>query len=382
MSGAAATILLVTKPVVPPWQDGTRNLARALVEHAPEGLRLRVPVPRGSEPLPFEAAVCEPIYAEAGGHGTSSRNNLAMLARLMRPARAGAMCFLFAPTLRTGRLLRLLLAPRRLPTIHVVCSRPAELDALPRMLFARHHVALSRDTEERLRAAGAASVGRAAPGVPQPQADPARGRALLESRGLPAGAPYLLYAGDLEFSGGAETVLRSLPGALTRGRHHVVLACRAKTERAAARRHELEALAASLGIGERVCFAGSLPGFHDVLAGAGALLFPTANTFAKTDYPLVLLEALALGVPLVVAREPPVGELLDDPVGLGVASEDPAELGAALGDLLAGTCSLPGPDTLRAVYLRRYTDIEHARQTHALISSWLSQTGARPRSPE
>ena len=294
---AKPTVLLVTRPVTPPWNDGPRHLCRALLAHG--AAAHRVPTVRGAPPLGFARAVEEAIYPSAGGHGAPLANQLAMLGRLLRPLRADAVHALFAPTLRTARLLRPLLRPRRVPTIHTICSRPRDLDTLGAALFADHHIAVSADTAARLKAAGATSVAHVAPGVPDPGTDPAPGRVALEARGLPMGAPFVLYAGDAETSLGAETVIRALPEGLQGSGHHAVLACRDKTAAAAGARARLVALADELGVADRVHLHGTLPAFPSVVAAADALLFPTADTVAKRDLPLVLLEGLAAGAALV-----------------------------------------------------------------------------------
>jgi len=372
MTGALLEVLLVTKPVAPPWNDGTLNLTRCLLQGDDVGCRFRVPVPAGAQTLGIPHAIEEAIYPEAGAHGTTGRNNLAMLGRLLRPARAQAMHFLFAPSARTGGILRILLAARNIPTIHTLCSRPQSFDDLRSVLFADHHIVLSRFTEQKLRSAGVRSVERVDPGIFEPDSDSATGTRILSEAGIPENTPIVLYAGDLEFSKGAETVIRAMPEALKSTPHHVVLACREKTARAAIERQRLQELAATLGVESRTHFLGTVPSFHSLLGKADLLLFPTANTYAKLDLPLVLLEALALGIPLVVAEEGPVGELLDENVGFGVKAENPADLGTALNDILTkGTAGDEKSELCRRAFLQRFQAKQHAQAVGNLYRRWI-----------
>lgn len=372
MSSSSETVLLVTKPVAPPWSDGTRNLVYALLAHEARQLQLRVPVPQAQPALPFVNLIEEAIYPDLGGHGTGGRNNRAMLKRLVRRANADAMHFLFAPTPTTGRILRVLLAPRRIPTIHTLCSRPRSFEGIKKSLFAKHHVALSRDTALRLEESGVSSVAHLDPGVVQPVASAQRGRAFLEANGLPEGCPFFLYAGDLEFNKGAETVIQSLSKGLQSGPHHVVLACREKTPQSRVEREKLEVLAQRSGVADRVHFFAYLESFHDVVAACEFMLFPTHDTYAKLDLPMVLLEALALGRPLIVAKEAPVGELLDDEVGLSVQSEDSDSLAEAMEEAIVNSSAFQAQaDVRHAIYQRRYTAEEHAKGMMALYEGWI-----------
>jgi glycosyltransferase involved in cell wall biosynthesis len=74
-------------------------------------------------------------------------------------------------------------------------------------------------------------------------------------------------------------------------------------------RAELEALAIELGVGERVHFTGYRNNPHAVVAGASALVLSSRYE----GMPMVLLEALALGKP-VISTDCPTGprEILDD----------------------------------------------------------------------
>ena len=69
-----------------------------------------------------------------------------------------------------------------------------------------------------------------------------------------------------------------------------------------------------------------------LLATALAVMFPVDNLYGKVDLPLVLLEAMALGTPIVAASGGPLEEL--EAVRL-VAPQDPAALSENVLELLA-----------------------------------------------
>jgi glycosyltransferase involved in cell wall biosynthesis len=83
---------------------------------------------------------------------------------------------------------------------------------------------------------------------------------------------------------------------------------------------------------------------HALIAAADVVVLPTTDLHAKVDIPIVLLEAVALGVPVVVAS--------------GSSADDLAEVGAAL--------AVPAdPGSLRAAIERIVTDTSYASALRA-----------------
>jgi glycosyltransferase involved in cell wall biosynthesis len=93
------------------------------------------------------------------------------------------------------------------------------------------------------------------------------------------------------------------------------------------------ALAATLGVGERVIFAGSLP--HDALprwlAAADVMVLPSRSEGLANAW----VEALACGTPIVICDAGGALELLTDPVAGAIAQATPEALAAAIQGVLA-----------------------------------------------
>ena len=93
--------------------------------------------------------------------------------------------------------------------------------------------------------------------------------------------------------------------------------------------HALRASLAGQGLTDRVELVGWLdpPAIRDRLARAIALVLPSR----RENYPLVLLEAMAAGVPVVATRVGGIPEMIDDGrSGLLVPPDDPGALAVAL----------------------------------------------------
>jgi glycosyltransferase involved in cell wall biosynthesis len=147
------------------------------------------------------------------------------------------------------------------------------------------------------------------------------------AEGEPAG--YLLFVGRLRIRKGVEVLLAAL--ASLASRFPIV---RLRVAGDGEHRDELEKRTAALGLGSVVSFLGRADAgrVRTLLAGARALVVPSIYE----GMPLVVLEAMAAGVPVVASAVSGIPEVvLDGETGWLVPPEDPAALAAALAAVLA-----------------------------------------------
>jgi len=139
------------------------------------------------------------------------------------------------------------------------------------------------------------------------------------------GVPYVLALGRLSWKKGIDRLIRAWPLLRDRTRETLLVVAGPDDE---GYRPELEDLAGTMGVIDRVRFLGPVHGADKValLAGALALALPSrSENFAN-----VVLEALAAGTPVVVTREVGLADTVDE-AGAGlVVPGDPRSLARAL----------------------------------------------------
>jgi glycosyltransferase involved in cell wall biosynthesis len=134
-------------------------------------------------------------------------------------------------------------------------------------------------------------------------------------------------------------------------------------------RRPLQALAASLGIQERVQFLGALP-HDDVLSWmrkAAMLVLPGVRTGTGREEGLgmVLLEAAATGLPIIGSRVGGIPEcIVDGETGFLVPEREEAALAQRMGELLEDSAKRLQMGTAGRALMERQFDIE--RQTKVL----------------
>jgi len=306
------SVLFVSKPIAPPFHDGTKCLVRDVASElrdfspsvltTPEGVRLLPPGVKG-----------RPVYQESGKFSPALLANARAAIALLTGPRDDVWHFVFAPNRRACQVARTLRALRRVPVVQTVASPPRSFSHLHQLVFGDQLVVQSRATEQSLVLAARAERFALPPisivpppvaALRQPAPDAvARARAELE---LSPGDRVILYPGDLEVSSGAE-VTRALVKPLCERFPEavVVFAYRNKTPQAAER---AAALSRELA-GTRVRITDQVKSMHALLAASSIVIFPVDDLWGKVDQPIVLLEALALGVPCLVLDRGPLRDV-------------------------------------------------------------------------
>ena len=144
----------------------------------------------------------------------------------------------------------------------------------------------------------------------------------------PDGDPTILCLGRIEPAKGWDVLLAAM------ARSEAPRSARIAFVGTGPDEHALSASLAGQGLSDRVELVGWLdpPAIRDRLSRAIAMVLPSR----RENYPLVLLEAMAAGVPVVTTRVGGIPEMIDDGrSGLLVPPDDPSALATALARVCA-----------------------------------------------
>lgn len=291
-------VLFVSKPIVPPWNDGSKNLVRDIATHLVRAEPTVFVTPNAPQ---LAARVrTEAVYRHSGSFAPGLLANARVMRRLLSKDAHDIWHFVFAPNPASVTAARIACLRFRGAVVQTVASRPKSDHAA--LIFGDHVIALSEWMRGRLIGAGisASRIRVIPPCTPRPRPiEPSRIARIREQVGS---GPIVLYPGDYEVSSGARTVVDAVPLlAKEIPEVRVVLACREKSPRAREARKRLEA--------KDVRYTHHLGEVEDMpalLAASSVVVFPVDDLLGKVDLPLVVLEALSMGIPLVLARGGPL----------------------------------------------------------------------------
>lgn len=337
------SVAVLSRAVGPPWADGSINTHVAWARALPD-IEFRW----------FGSASWKPTEANfrAGGSGAADNSwdasqKLRFAAWLAR-TRADLFHLVFYPQPATLRMLRPLLTAKRRPLVQTVQAAFEPSTPVAPLLVSRHLVAASGRIARELQAAvPGLDVTVVYPAVERSLVataalDEASRVAVLRGLGVAEGRRVALYAGNWSERLGVGEALEVFAAvARTVDDVDLVVANRlslrgSQAEEEARVRAVFDARVAELGIGARVHVVGLLPDFRRVIAASSALLFPALDLReGKLDLPLVVLEAVALGVPVALYDIAPIDEFAFATAGAVAASGDRTGLAASLTELLA-----------------------------------------------
>ncbi|WP_176731696.1 glycosyltransferase family 4 protein [Micromonospora rhizosphaerae] len=161
-------------------------------------------------------------------------------------------------------------------------------------------VVLSQQSARALRAAGFPDVRVVPPSLPLH-------RWRVAPR--PTGEPVVLFAGHYDNGGGAEIAVAAFAASAMRDRGRLVLAMRSRPGQDEAKLAErLRRHAESLGV-DRIDVRGHVADMPALVRSATVVVLPAATLAGKADIPLVLLEAMAAGRPVVASDLPSLAVL-------------------------------------------------------------------------
>jgi glycosyltransferase involved in cell wall biosynthesis len=318
-------LLLTSHPLAPPWDSADKQLAMSLAHRLERRYRFTV-LGRAGHPSDLPSSRRIPIWSRHGRPGLVERTQVALagLAVELTVDLVHVVLTIGPGFSRLSSLRRRLPSTVRRPVIHTVPGIRDRTDV------DRSHplgltVALSETTASRLRGAGFSDVRVLPPGIPLQ-----RWPFVEKTRRDPR---LILFAGHYDPDAGAEDAIRGVAAATHRERPlTLVLAMRTRLGQNAARQHErLNAVARAAGLADFE-LRGHVSDMASLIRSSSLVLFPARSLAGKADIPLVVLEAMASGRPVIVSDVPQFA-----PLGHGVTRVcvgDPAALGKAIGLLL------------------------------------------------
>lgn len=306
-------ILLVTRPICPPWDEASKNFAYYLSKHIKDS-EIHI-LTNGMLPDMPQNVIQENVYVS--GHFNLSQK--IKLFKFLRKNRNNfdIVHYLFTPTKLNSFLIKTF-ARSKAKTIQTVATLREDLYSnkdLKKMLFAGLIITYSDYSKNKLEKLGFVNATRIYPGINLDLYSPApKNPKLMKKFGFLDDDFVINFAGEYTRLNAIDDVIEAfIEASMEASNMKLSLAVRIKNEKDAQKKKEVIEKLKQNGVFEKVSFQddGSYQ-MQDIFNLCNVSLFPVQNMNGKFDIPLVVVEAMSCEKPVIVSNIPILREFANE----------------------------------------------------------------------
>lgn len=324
-------ILIISKPLSPPWNDSGKNLVKDLLNHTTKN-RFHV-FSHQSYSLNKKNIITEQIDTNERKFTPSYIQKSKILLRLLKPdPHINIYHFFYTPNILTSLFARFAIRFKNKKTIQNISSSPKNYKKLKNLIFADRIIVLSEYNKQKLLESGVRNVTKINPGIELKDSKPQKTYSSLTKVSIDlSNKPVVLFPGDYEFSKAHSTILECMPNVLREIPNlKFVFACRIKTNQTKKIEILVKSKVKNMGISKSVIFLNEVENMHELIRMCDLVIFPAKSLYAKMDIPLVLIESLFEQKPIVISDMPPLNEIMKAEAGIKIKPGDSNALGKAI----------------------------------------------------
>lgn len=296
-------ILLVTRPICPPWDEASKNFAYYLAKNI-KGSKIHLLTSGILPDLPSDI-IQEPIY-DSNGFGLLQKMKLFKFLKKEKDS-FDIIHYLFTPTKQNSFFIKNFARPGRGKTIQTIATLREDLycdEDLKKILFADSIITYSDYSKNKLSSLGLGNIKRVYPGIDIGIFSPAPKKPeLMQKFGFKEDDFIINFAGEYTRLEAIDDVVDSfIKISREISTAKLSLAVRIKNKGDAEKKKEVIEKLKRSGVLEKVAFQddGSYQ-MQDIFNLCDVSLFPVRNMKGKFDVPLAVIEAMACGKPVIIS---------------------------------------------------------------------------------
>ncbi len=305
-------VLLATRPLVPPWDEASKNFAyflgREVKNHDLTLLTTKEPL----QDLP-ETTQQASIFS-SGHFDILAKISLFRYLRKVRNS-FDVTHYLFTPTKQNTGLIQKLAFPKKGKTLQTVATLRQDLyseEELRSLLFADQLVVYTDRTKDSLNTLGFENVTRIYPGIDLDKYQPTgKNLDFVRSLGFDESHFLVMYPGEYTRLGATDMLVECLITFFQNNPEtniRFVFANRVKNEADRIKKDEVIAKMKLAQVSQYIAYSDTVPDMPSLYNSADVIAFPVVDLKGKFDVPLIIVEAYACGTPVILSDLPQFSE--------------------------------------------------------------------------
>jgi glycosyltransferase involved in cell wall biosynthesis len=331
-------ILLVTRPIAPPWDEASKNFAYFLSRNI-FSVEINL-MTKGINPDLPENVRQHPIYSasEIAGFNLSQKLR-SLFFQLRSKGKFDLSHYFFTPTKLNSFLIKHFLSSKKTKTIQTVATLREDLwsdEDMKKLLFADLIITYSEYAKRKLESLGFQNVRRVYPGIDlEEYRKKPKNEKLLVQKNLAISDFVINFTGEYTRLGAMDLVIDSfieISQKISVAR--LSLAVRVKNEKDARKKEKVIEKLKHHNLLEKVSFFDDgRYRMSEVYNLCDISLFPVNDMRGKFDIPLAVVEAMATEKPVIISDLPILSELGNDKNSVIIEKGNLKQLTEAIFDL-------------------------------------------------
>ncbi len=299
-------ILLVTRPVAPPWDEASKNFAYYLAKSA-LNFKFSVLTPGIIKNLPANINQL-PVYTK-NNLNLSWGQRLRLLKLTLVVKNFDILHFMLTPSKFNAFAFKLFLTSKDTKTVQTIATLREDLlsdDDFKKILFADLLITYSDYAKNKLAKLGFENVVRIYPGIDLQKFQPQeKDEETLSLFNIKSSDFVIIYPGEYVRLGATDDIVASLPELFKQiPNAKFVFANRFKNEKDIQKKAEVVEALKDAGILDKVVFTDTFSDMPKIYNIADVVVFPVRNMQGKFDVPLAVIEAMACEKPVIISDLP------------------------------------------------------------------------------
>ncbi|MFA6973551.1 MAG: glycosyltransferase family 4 protein [Parcubacteria group bacterium] len=330
-------ILLITRPIAPPWDEASKNFAFYLASNV-KAVNFGMLTKGAVAELPANVTQ-HPMY-------TSSSLNLSLwqklkLLKLISIRRQyDVLHFMLTPAKLNSFAFKNFIVDKKTKSVQTIPTLREDLfgDAdLKKILFADLIITYSDHAKNKLNALGFKNVKRVYPGIDLNYYSPAaKDAGALKKLGIAPQDFIVTYPGEYVRLGATDDIVAMIlqyADILKEKRIKIIFACRLKNNRDILKKEEIMKKIAQQGLVEQVLFINTYADMAQLYNLSDVIIFPVRNMRGKFDVPLAAIEPMACEKPVIISDLPILQEFANPENSVTIERGNVAQLKDAILEL-------------------------------------------------
>lgn len=310
-------ILLITRPISPPWDEASKNFAYFLAKNV-KAVEINLMTKHGVF-LDFPQTVSQhPVYTTAEIAEFSLEQKLrSLFFQFFMRGKFDINHYFFTPTRLNSFFIKNFLTSKKTKSIQTIATLREDLwsdSDIKNLLFGDLIITYSEYAKNKLNALGFQNVKRIYPGIDLEKyyREP-KNESTLKFFNIKENEFIITYPGEYVRLGATDDIVKILPTLFKKiPNAKFVFANRVKNDKDAQKKAEIIEKFKADGILDKIVFTDTFSDMQKVYNMSDLVIFPVKNMQGKFDVPLVVIEAMACEKPIIISDLPILKEFSNE----------------------------------------------------------------------